>query len=169
MRSNLAFRRPHRSALGLSRAAILIGRRTHAKLCGSVCDSIMTVNALIDTGAILALLDRTDRWHRICVDAFEQLRLPLATSEAVLTELFHLVGDSRHEKDAAWRLVRSGAIVQALISRYSDRPMDFADATLVYLAKREGLSTIFTVDHADFDTYRIEGRRRFRVLPASRP
>jgi len=141
----------------------------------------MTAEALIDTGALLALLDRTDRWHQICVDAFAQLRLPLLTSEAVLTELFHLVGDSRHEMEAAWRLVRSGAIalaaiedselsqLQALMSRYADRPMDFADATLVYLAKREGLATIFTVDHADFDTYRIEGRRRFRVIPASRP
>jgi predicted nucleic acid-binding protein len=83
--------------------------------------------------------------------------------------------------DAAWRLVRSGAIMLApiesselpqihtLMSRYADRPMDFADATLVYLAKREVLSTVFTVDPADFDTYRIEGRRRFRVLPAGRP
>jgi predicted nucleic acid-binding protein len=152
-----------------------------AKLCVSACDSAMTANALIDTGAILALLDRTDRWHRICLDAFVQLRLPLMTSEAVLTELFHLVGDRRHEVESAWKFVRSGAIVlaaiedselpqiHALMSRYADRPMDFADATLVYLAKREALSTIFTVDHADFDTYRIEGRRRFRVLPASRP
>ena len=55
------------------------------------------------------------------------------------------------------------------VSRDSDRPMYFADATLVYPAKREGLSTIFTVDHADFGTYRIEGRRLFRVLPASQP
>jgi predicted nucleic acid-binding protein len=55
------------------------------------------------------------------------------------------------------------------MSRYSDRPMDFADATLVYLAKRESQPTILTVDHADFETYRIEGRRRFRVLPANRP
>jgi predicted nucleic acid-binding protein len=55
------------------------------------------------------------------------------------------------------------------MSRYADRPMDFADATLVYLAKREALSTVFTVDHADFETYRIESRRRFRVLPPSRP
>ena len=47
--------------------------------------------------------------------------------------------------------------------------MDFADATLVYLAKREGLPTVFTVDHADFETYRIEGRRRFRVVPPRRP
>jgi len=137
----------------------------------------MTANALIDTGAILALLDRSDRWHRTCVEAFQQMRLPLATSEAVLTELFHLVGESRHEMEAAWRLVRSGAIVlaaighselpaiQALMSRYADRPMDFADATLVYLAKREGLTTVFTVDHADFETYRIEGRKKFRVVP----
>jgi uncharacterized protein len=143
---------------------MLFVRRPRAKLCVNVCDATMTANALIDTGAILALLDRRDRWHRVCVDAFEQLRLPLVTSEAVLTELFHLVGDSRHEMEAAWRFVRSGAIVlapiedselsqvQALMSRYSDRPMDFADATLVYLAKRETLSTVFTVDHADFDT-----------------
>lgn len=141
----------------------------------------MAADALIDTGAILALLDKSDSWHRICAESFDLLRLPLMTSEAVLTEVFHLVGDSAHEIEAAWRLVRSGAIVlaaiehselpaiHALMSRYSDCPMDFADATLVYLAKRENLSTIFTVDHADFHTYRMEGRRRFRVLPAGRP
>jgi predicted nucleic acid-binding protein len=138
-------------------------------------------NALIDTGAILALLDRSDRWHNACVDAFRQLRLPLLTSEAVLTEVFHLVGDSRTEMEAAWRFVRSGALVlgtiehaelthlHGLMSRYWDRGMnrnmDFADATLVYLAKRESLSVILTVDQADFATYRIEGKRQFRVLP----
>src|ERR1700747_3225008 len=108
----------------------------------------MPANALIDTGAILALLDRTDRWHDSCVDAFRRLRLPLLTSEAVLTELFHLVGDTRSEMEAAWKFVQSGAVTQgtiedaelpqlhALMSRYWDRPMDFADATLVHLAKR---------------------------------
>ena len=141
----------------------------------------MSGNALIDTGAILALLDRSDRWHRICTETFRQLRLPLFTSEGVLTELFHLVGDSRKEMEAAWKLLRSGALlmlpiedselpeIRALMSRYWDRPMDFADATLVHLAKRESLSTVFTVDRGDFETYRIDGRRRFRVLPANAP
>lgn len=46
-------------------------------------------NALVDTGAILALLDRSDRWHRLYVDTFSSLHLPRLTSEAVLTELFH--------------------------------------------------------------------------------
>jgi len=59
--------------------------------------------------------------------------------------------------------------MHALMSRYWDRPMDFADATLVYLAHREALSTVFTVDHADFETYRINGQRRFRVLPGGGP
>jgi predicted nucleic acid-binding protein len=141
----------------------------------------MAANALIDTGAMLALLDKTDRWHQPCVDALQQLRLPLITSEAVLTELFHLVGGNRRETEAAWKFVRSGAVtlmaivneelpdVHALMSRYWDRPMDFADATLVHLAKRESLATVFTVNFADFETYRIDGRRKFRVVPVKRP
>jgi predicted nucleic acid-binding protein len=140
----------------------------------------LAANVLIDTGAILALLDRTDRWHQPCVDAFQQLRLPLLTSEAVLTELFHLLGGNRSETEAAWKFLRSGAValmaiedselpeIRALMSRYWDRPMDFADATLVHLAKRESLATIFTVDYSDFETYRIDGRRRFRVFPRRR-
>ena len=149
--------------------------------CGGGYGSGMPADALIDTGAILALLDRSDRWHAVCVDALEDLRLPLVTSEAVLTQLFHLLGESRYEMEAAWTFLRSGAIrlaaiddselpeIHALMIRYGDSRMDFADATLVYLARREGLSTVFTVDHADFNTYRIEGRKRFRIFPASRP
>ena len=132
---------------------------------------------MADTGALLAYLDRSDAWHERCRHAFADFHLPLVTSAAVLTELFHLVGDSRHETDAAWRFVRSGAVtvlpiddrdlpsLESLVRKYHDRPMDFADATLVHLAEREVLSTVFTVDHDDFETYRIGGRKRFRILP----
>ncbi len=142
--------------------------------------SAVPASGLIDTGAILALLDRDDRWHQACVEAFGAFRLPLATSAAVLAELFHLVGDSRHETDVAWRFLRSGAVtvlpvddtdlptLDGLMKKYHHRPMDFADATLVQLARRESLTTIFTIDHDDFETYRIEGQRRFRILPNRR-
>lgn len=138
----------------------------------------MQAKGLIDTSAIIALLDRDDRWHRDCVEAFTTLRLPLATSAAVLAELFHLVGHSSQEVGAAWRLLRSGAVtvlpiddsdmhpIEVLMKKYHDRPMDFADATLVQLAKRESLTTIFTIDHDDFETYRVEGGRRFRIVPS---
>src|SRR5258708_3302226 len=137
----------------------------------------MAASVLADTGALLALLDADDSWHERCVAAFERLPLPLGTSAAVLTELFHLVGEHSRELRAAWSFVRSGAlhvmemgdrdlaILDALMAKYRDRPMNFADATLVHLAKRERVSAIFTVDVDDFETYRIDGRRRFRIVP----
>lgn len=135
------------------------------------------IKALADTGALLALLDGNDRWHRACADAFVNLHLPLITSTAVLTELFHLVGDSKHEIKATWAFIRSGAIsiapiqdtdlpeLDQLMAKYADRPMDFADATLVLLARKQSLNTVFSVDFNDFETYRIKGRQRFRILP----
>jgi predicted nucleic acid-binding protein len=141
----------------------------------------MAADALIDTGAILAILQKSDKWHEPCQQAFRQLRFPLLTSEAVLTELFHLIGNSRAEMETAWNFVRSGAVVVATIEdaelpqlrslmlQYWDRPTDFADATLVHLANRESLSTVLTVDQADFETYRLAGKRRFQVLPVNRP
>jgi predicted nucleic acid-binding protein len=59
--------------------------------------------------------------------------------------------------------------LQALMERYADRPMDFADATLVHLARKLKVVDILTVDHNDFETYRIQGKRRFRVLPTRVP
>jgi len=141
----------------------------------------MAADALIDSGAIIAMLDKTDPWHRLCQNAFLQLHLPLLTSEAVLTEVFHFVGETQSKMETAWKFVRSGALVlgkidheelpliHALMSRYWDRPMDFADATLVHLAKRESISAILTIDHADFAIYRIAGKRPFKVLPLGRP
>ena len=138
----------------------------------------MRARALADTGALLAYLDRKDRWHARCRDAFEALFLPLVTTEAVLTELFHIVGDDARETQAAWAFARSGALTVApiddadlpslemLMNRYRDRPMDFADATLVHLAERESLSSVYTIDHDDFQTYRIRGRQRFRIFPS---
>ena len=133
---------------------------------------------LIDTGAILALVDQEDEWHESCVEAYQLSRLPWLTTEAVLTEAFHLVRRNHRADRAIWTLLRSGAIVMAIIaneelrqiyalmSQYADRPMDFADATLVHLSAREHLSLVFTIDHDDFETYRLPGRKKFTILPS---
>ena len=55
--------------------------------------------------------------------------------------------------------------IEALMRKYHDRLTDCADATLVHLAQRESLSTVFTIDH-DFETYRVGGRKRLRILPS---
>jgi predicted nucleic acid-binding protein len=100
----------------------------------------------------------------------------LATTAAALAEAFHHQSGSPHRLQAAWGLIRSRSVtvlpiadndlpdLERLMLKYADLPMDFADATLVRLAEREGLTTILTVDR-DFDVYRIGGRKAFRVLP----
>jgi predicted nucleic acid-binding protein len=138
----------------------------------------MPFAGLIDTGAILAILDADDRWHSACLDVLRSAPLPLLTTEAVLTQMFHLTGRTAHHQEKAWRFLRSGAVslrpmddselpaLHALMAQYKDRPMDFADATLVHLAVRESVSVILTVDHDDFETYRIGGKKRFTILPS---
>jgi uncharacterized protein len=88
------------------------------------------------------------------------------------------LGDRRQLVKKAWEMLLVGPIeiapitkpdlsrLSLLMSRYADRPMDFADATLVHVAEREGLKTILTIDHDDFETYRIGRNAKFRILPA---
>ena len=133
---------------------------------------------LIDTGAIVAIIESDDEWHIPCRQVLRALRLPLLTTEAVLTEAFHLIGRNSRKIDRLWEFVRSGGVtlrpisdsdlphLRALMVQYADRPMDFADATLVHLASRERISVILTIDHDDFETYRLPGRKKFTILPA---
>lgn len=51
-----------------------------------------------------------------------------------------------------------------LMGKYSDRPMDFADASLVALAERLSLTRIFTVARSDFSTYRLHGKKAFTII-----
>ena len=47
---------------------------------------------------------------------------------------------------------------------YADRPMDFADATLVHFAARERRSTILTIDHDDFGNLSPAGTQEIHDL-----
>jgi uncharacterized protein len=131
---------------------------------------------LVDTGALIAFVDRNERRHRQVRDAFASAPLPLVATQAVLTETFYFAQRIRGTQ-SIWDMVLSGAITVAqieetelralhtLMTRYADRPMDFADATLVHVAGRENISTILTIDHDDFETYRFGRNRKFKVLP----
>ena len=94
-----------------------------------------------------------------------------------MTELFYFIHEDLHRVDLAWRYFVTGAIelavieaadlhdIQRLMRQYADRPMDFADATLVHVADRDGIADILTIDHDDFETYRFGRNRRFRIRP----
>jgi uncharacterized protein len=143
--------RPPRDSSEYSNPETEEARKWSARQSVSASLPSMGADALIDTGAILAILEKSDRWHESCLATIKQLRLPLFTAEAVLAELFHMVGESPSKSEPTWQFVRSGGLpvapvqqaelqhVHALMSRYSDRPMEFAVATLVYVATRESI------------------------------
>lgn len=130
---------------------------------------------LVDTGVLVALIDRDDPWHAAARDTFLAARLPVLTTWAVLAEAFYLA-QKRGYADKMSGLVRKAVeiapietrelpAVLDLMARYADRPMDLADATLVHIATRERIGDILTIDHNDFETYRWARNRRFRIQP----
>ena len=94
----------------------------------------MQAAGLIDTGPLLALLDRNDRWHTRCAETFRELRYPLATTSAVLAEFFHLLGSNPRDVANAWSFIRSGAITVL--------PITDADTPHLYVILLVGLSAI---------------------------
>jgi predicted nucleic acid-binding protein len=54
---------------------------------------------------------------------------------------------------------------EELMSKYSDLPMDFADAALVAAAERHDIRTVLTIDRKDFSIYRPRHTKQFKLLP----
>ena len=139
----------------------------------------MAGELLLDTGALVSLLDRGQAHHVACRRVYEEWTGSVVSTEAVLTEATHLLG--RIDGGVAACLdffLMGGAVLvpssvvslkraRALIVKYADQPMDFADATLVALGEELGISTIFTTDRTDFAIYRLKDRRPFKILPES--
>jgi predicted nucleic acid-binding protein len=133
---------------------------------------------LLDTGPLVAMLRRDDRHHQRCVEAIEPFRGFLLSTEAVLTEAMHLLGESSGGQQACLEFFIRGAAIlvpvsrvslqrcKTLMAQYEDVPMDFADATLVSLAEDTGIRVVFTLDRKGFQVYRIGKREAFRMLPA---
>ena len=107
----------------------------------------MAGELLLDTGALVSLLDRSQTHHLKCRRAFADWTGSLVSTEAVLTEATHLLAGVRGGRAACVDFFVSGGAllvpstmtslqrVRKLLDKYADLPMDFADATLVALAE----------------------------------
>jgi uncharacterized protein len=139
------------------------------------------VDTFIDAGPLIAVLSRTDRYHVSCAALIRALNCAFYTSMPVLTEAMYFLAQIRgySAQEALWRMVLRGdllvqhetaedlARMSALMQKYQDRPMDFADASLVSLAERLSIERIFTLDRSDFSVYRMKRNRAFTVIGPS--
>ena len=137
----------------------------------------MTNELLLDTGAFVALADRSERRHADCVATLEDWSGRIVTTEAVLTETLHLVGPRWEAQKVCLEFLLRGAFlmippsqaslkrVSVLMEKYRNVPMDYADATLVALGEELDIDLVFTLDRRGFSAYRLNQRRHFQLVP----
>jgi len=137
-----------------------------------------TADTLIDAGPLIAVFNRNDDYYAECVRLYRTLNPPFFTTLAVLAEAMYTLGVRAgwYGQELLWRMILHGDLLvehlspaelvrmSELMDKYHDRPMDFADASLVALAERLSLNRIFTVDRRDFSIYRLHGKKPFTII-----
>ncbi len=133
------------------------------------------MQALLDTGPWVALIDRSEKRHADCVEWLKRFSGKLYSTEAVLTEVLYLLNFSIDGQCAALDIVLASVVeivpsnyeslkkLKGWMRKYADLPMGFADATLVCLAIDTGIRNIVTFDKKDFEIYTLPGKKKFNL------
>ncbi len=132
---------------------------------------------LLDTGPLVAYLNAGDPAHNEVAEALDGFTGQLCTTGAVITEAMHFVAESHSGPGLLSEFVTSAGIqvfdlaqpsalraAAALMAKYADTPMDYADATLVLLAEHLKCFDILTLDRRGFSTYRATRNRAFHLI-----
>jgi len=126
-------------------------------------------SAIVDTGPLVALLDRSERQHVWVAARIDELDAPLFVCEPVLAETMYLVAHLGRAQDALFGLLQNGALriglqvgehvaeLRALHRKYREVPMSLADACIVRMAELHDRHLVFTLD-SEFSVYRKHGR-----------
>ena len=134
----------------------------------------------MDTGPLVAYVDRRDRAHQAVAAVLEPFTGQLITTSAVITESMYFLSDVSGGPLALAELITAASTLivdlvepealreaARLMEKYRDTPMDFADATLVIASDRVAVTDVLTLDRRGFSTYRTAKRRPFRIIECS--
>ena len=137
----------------------------------------MKENVLLDTGPLVAFLNRRDRFHDWSVAQWDQITPSMLTCEAVISEACFLLAATSSGSDAVMKMIQRKIImisfhldehiqpVKRLLLKYRSVPMSLADACLIRMSELYQDRHIFTLDN-DFNLYR---KNRRRIIPTIMP
>jgi predicted nucleic acid-binding protein len=123
----------------------------------------------------VALIDRSEARHGVTVEWFKAFKGTLFSTEAVLTEVLYLLNFSTTAQISVLDFVIKSIVeivpadidsmqkAKVLLSKYSDLPMDYADATIVCLAMDTGIRNVVTFDRKDFNIYCLPKNKVFTI------
>jgi predicted nucleic acid-binding protein len=130
---------------------------------------------LVDSGPLIALFNKSDRFHNVSVQFIKENKRQLVTSIANVTEAVYMLDFSKQAQAALLKWLGESSIIieqiasedllriYPLFEKYSNVPMDFADACIVHLAERLGTYDVLSVD-SDFEIYRVNKKKFFNNL-----
>ncbi len=139
-----------------------------------------SVPTLVDTGPLVALLNKSQPTHQLCKETFAELSTPLLTCWPVLTEAAYLLRKFPVQVRSLVAATDQGFLqilplnsgdaagINIILAKYSDQGFQLADACWMYLAERENISTVFTLDEKDFSVYRLPNGDSLQLLPRDR-
>ena len=133
-----------------------------------------------DTGSLVAMANRQDRYHARCMALFDDAPGPLLVPAPVLTEVCYLLerargaqaeaGFLRSVRDDVFTLVALTAAdldrMADLVETYADLPLGAADASVIAVAERLGVHQVATLDHRHFTIVRPRHAAALELLPA---
>jgi uncharacterized protein len=126
-------------------------------------------NTLIDAGPLIALFNKNDKYHEKIKEFIKNYKGLLTTSWPVITEVCHMLDFNVNAQIDFLKWIKLGGLkvedietkeidkIIKLSEKYSDIPMDLADATLVVISERLGIKEIITID-SDYYIYRTTER-----------
>ena len=134
------------------------------------------LSIVVDAGPLIALFRRRDKYHARAKTAVSTRNAKLASTLPVITEVCHFLNANGKLALLTW--VRRGALtlypvtsenladIGVVINKYADRDIDFADATLIWLASLINATEIMTIDRTDFEVYRLANGKPFTLVLA---
>lgn len=123
------------------------------------------INTLIDAGPIIALFNKNDKYHQKIKEFIKTYKGKLTTTWPVITEVSHMLDFNIQTQIDFLTWIKLGAIevedidiqdlnrIIELSKKYSNVPMDLADASLVVLSEKLNIKKIITID-SDYYIYR---------------
>lgn len=135
----------------------------------------MKKEILIDAGPIVAAFDRREKAHELVKEKLQYYMGKPITTWPVVTEASHLLSFSHIAQDAMLHWIERGGLtvkdltqvdlqyIRNRMEKYSDIPMDLADASLMAIAERNNIDSIFSLD-SDFIIYKTMKGKKLKNL-----
>lgn len=137
------------------------------------------MKVIAGTGALYALMDQDDKWHSEAKKVFEAKKLELIIPSTVIPEICYLA-NKYLGLEAELKFL--GSVVEGEIKveevnikdyrsalmymrKYKDINIGFVDATVIVVAERLKIYTLFSIDRRHFSQIKTGKGKSFDLLP----